>query len=205
MAGRIGRGEPYLIHCTRPTCSARSGRAGRSSAAAVTMGQTSACMRRCATLLLLPAAAVAAAVGAGAALTGARGAKAAGHTLCSLNGVLSSQGGGTACICDPGWTGNACGVLDLLPASKRRAAYPPPGLAAATTAWGGRGIWDEGTRLWHGWFAEMGNHCGMSVWQSNSLCRHATAKTVLGPYQPTDEGTIAAECQCVLISAQCSV
>ena len=48
---------------------------------------------------------------------------------CSLNGVCSHGG----CVCDAGWRGSSCGVLDLLPTAPGRradAAYPPPQLSA---------------------------------------------------------------------------
>lgn len=50
---------------------------------------------------------------------------------CSLNGACS----GGACTCDPGWTGQCCGVLDLLPVdvNATHLGYRHPD----TSTWGG--------------------------------------------------------------------
>ena len=101
---------------------------------------------------------------------------------CSLNGVCKAG----SCACDAGWAGSSCAVLDLLPTpAKRSAAYPPPDVAN-TTAWGGRGVFDEGTKQWHGWFAEMAGHCGpfhgwRSVTVGACLGRHPRHASISGP------------------------
>ena len=84
---------------------------------------------------------------------------------CQLNGEFRDG----VCICDSGWIGQACGILDLLPVSAEQQGngstkglvYPPP--AARTSSWGG-GILSHGglfhlvrvvsrvfVRLWLGW------------------------------------------------------
>ena len=64
---------------------------------------------------------------------------------CQLNGEFRDG----VCICDSGWIGQACGILDLLPVSAEQQGngstkglvYPPP--AARTSSWGG-GILSHG-------------------------------------------------------------
>eukprot|EP01052_Picozoa_sp_SAG31_P016789 SAG31_NODE_1125_length_9770_cov_2.732499_8_plen_542_part_00 len=112
---------------------------------------------------------------------------------CQLNGICQPD---KTCLCSKGWKGPACGQLDLLPTPAGRrndAAFPHP-TQKGTSTWGGRAVWDEKTRLWHGYFAEMAGHCGMNVWQTGSICRHAVAKRPEGPYEPLDQGTIGTDC-----------
>lgn len=63
-----------------------------------------------------------------------------------------------------------------------------------TSTWGGRAIWDEKTKLWHGYYAEMEGSCGMNVWQTGSICRHAVSKNPEGPYKPMEKGTVGTDC-----------
>eukprot|EP00662_Eupelagonemidae_sp_cell21_P036023 gene36023-41691_t len=51
---------------------------------------------------------------------------------CSLNGACSRG----ACACDPGWTGPACGTLDLGPANLSQGYNLLRGGNASTSSWG---------------------------------------------------------------------
>jgi hypothetical protein len=88
----------------------------------------------------------------------------------------------SACQCPPAWSGSPdCSTLSLLPAPKP-AAY---GWAPNVTTWGGNIIPDPSSNpptLYHLFVAEMAEGCGLDTWQSNSVCRHATASSPTGPF-----------------------
>ena len=87
-------------------------------------------------------------------------------------------------MCSPGWTGQACGQLDLLPAPvPSRNGYNVPN----TSSWGAGVLFDESTQLYHMWAAEFINHCGLLTWHNNSRVIHATATVSSGPYSFVDE------------------
>ena len=94
--------------------------------------------------------------------------------------------------CAAGWKGERCGQLNLVPTSSAKrsanAAYPPASLPDVSS-WGGKPVYDAEEKTWHAYFAEMGNHCGVNVWQSLSMCRHAVSDSVYGPYKPLNQGT----------------
>eukprot|EP00912_Choanoflagellata_sp_UC4_P001780 UC4_evm1s1139 len=48
------------------------------------------------------------------------------------------------------------------------------------SSWGGSIYSFDG--LYHGWFAQMINYCGIGQWEQNSKIVHATSMDVLGPY-----------------------
>ena len=47
-------------------------------------------------------------------------------------------------------------------------------------------LWDEATKLWHMWAAEMTDFCGIRVWLTNSMVRHATSPGLDQPFEPAD-------------------
>eukprot|EP00937_MAST-01D_sp_MAST-1D-sp2_P007222 g7222.t1 len=108
---------------------------------------------------------------------------------CSLNGMCNASL--QRCACDGGWKGEACEQLDLVPVDERvgvAPAYPPPGLMASMTSWGGSVVRaDAGDGddeyPYHMFVAEMLNGCGMATWSTNSVIRHAVAATPLGPFE----------------------
>jgi len=87
---------------------------------------------------------------------------------CSLNGAVVAGGG---CSCDPGWAGDACERLNLLPADLSHGAnwLSDAGAAAgnaSSLAGGGTSTWgatqlrgDDG--LWHTFVDEMKQNCGI--------------------------------------------
>eukprot|EP00040_Diaphanoeca_grandis_P028382 m.164279 g.164279 ORF g.164279 m.164279 type:complete len:571 (-) comp31332_c0_seq2:80-1792(-) len=96
---------------------------------------------------------------------------------CQLNGICSDAG---VCICDAAWKGENCKTLAVLP-TPVDSGYRHPNI----TSWGGNAYFD-GT-LYHGFFSEMVNHCGMDTWGINSRIVHAVSKTAVGPYVFHDE------------------
>jgi len=56
-------------------------------------------------------------------------------------------------------------------------------MAPDTSTWGGHPVFDPITRVWHGYFAEMTNHCGLDSWTTNSVTVHATSSRVTGPFK----------------------
>lgn len=51
-----------------------------------------------------------------------------------------------------------------------------------TSTWGGHPIYDQKTNMWHGYFAEMTNHCTLSSWTTNSIIVHAQSASPTGPF-----------------------
>eukprot|EP00040_Diaphanoeca_grandis_P030344 m.179245 g.179245 ORF g.179245 m.179245 type:complete len:517 (-) comp31965_c0_seq1:253-1803(-) len=114
---------------------------------------------------------------------------------CQLNGVCNVTTG--RCICDFGWRGENCMLLDLAPPERGQGTCDPSlnGTARGyTTTWGGRPLQDPESGKWHYHVAEMAKHCGMCRWSSVSQVAHyvsdAPSNTygggVLGPYSRVD-------------------
>ena len=59
------------------------------------------------------------------------------HKHCSLNGHYSEVKGG--CVCDPGWKGATCAVLDLAPASPFAFGF----YDREVPSWGGGAVFSE--------------------------------------------------------------
>ena len=115
---------------------------------------------------------------------------------CSLNGLCVDG----VCVCDAAWRGPSCAALALLPTG------PTGDLRIENTStWGmtvfpmrqtgdndsistGRANGSNGSDewQWHGLFAEMGNHCGLTSWETNSFISHATAPSPGGPWSRQD-------------------
>ena len=97
---------------------------------------------------------------------------------CSLLGVCSIGG---SCVCDPGWRGADCGVLDVAPAV-RGSGYNLT--SAGTSSWGGRIIADAtDANLHHLFLAEFTKGCGLDFWAPFSRIVRATSRSgYLGPY-----------------------
>ena len=78
---------------------------------------------------------------------------------CELNGDCSRAG---KCRCGPGWAGEACSVLVLLPADKAAGLrIVDPATGEQTTTWGGGAVYDAETARWHLFASEIANSCGL--------------------------------------------
>jgi len=95
---------------------------------------------------------------------------------CQFNGICSNG----LCQCDPGWTGSQCGVLNFVPAPlnagfRQNDSY----------SWCGTILPDDKTPdLYHLYSSEMGDHCNLNVWRSDSQIVHATSQgSAVGPYK----------------------
>ncbi len=94
---------------------------------------------------------------------------------CSLNGICQAG----VCACDPAWTGAACDLLNLRPASR---AAGPGFRQQGTSSWGGSVIKGADNR-YHMFASEFANHCGLMSWGSNSYIVHAVSESPAGPYR----------------------
>ena len=111
---------------------------------------------------------------------------------CSFNGRCAGAAGEaptpTGCVCGPGWGGNYCSELQLLPVNASQLGYRrttpdgPGGAAQNASSWGASVHWDAASATWHGWASEMREHCGINAWETNSQVVHLTATDPLGPY-----------------------
>ncbi len=107
---------------------------------------------------------------------------------CSYNGVCSNN----ACVCDAGWLGDDCGILDLRP-GPRSNGYNMN--AQGTSSWGAKIIHDrKDSNLYHLFAAEFVNGCGLDSWSPFSRIIRAESRTgPIGPYKFAAEvvGTFA--------------
>lgn len=111
---------------------------------------------------------------------------------CSLNGVCDTSAGSDrnssspSCICDPGWRGSDCNVLDIRPA-KRDAGYNRT--AEGISSWGSSIVHDKhDDGLFHLFLAEFENACGLEYWSPYSRIIRAESRTgPEGPYESRDE------------------
>jgi len=91
---------------------------------------------------------------------------------CQLNGVCIKH----TCVCDDEWHSENCGQLSV---GIGTFAYSPPN----TSAWGGGPpVYDPLKKEWVLFVTEMANHCGLSVWRTQSQIVKAVATNPKGPY-----------------------
>ena len=115
------------------------------------------------------------------AFAAARGASA--DATCSRNGDPSPAGAATPCVCDSGWTGPDCSVLDLAPAA---APSDQAYCHFNDSTWGGSAVRDSETGVYHLFFSEMSNNCSLRSYGTVSRIAHATSATPAGPYTRRD-------------------
>jgi len=92
-----------------------------------------------------------------------------------------------SCVCDPGWLGETCELLKV----GRAPLVGAYGARPNVTSWGGFSTGSiNGT--YHLYVAEIitpsasNSTCGLTAWQTNSRCVHATATSLGGPYTFSD-------------------
>lgn len=97
---------------------------------------------------------------------------------CSLNGVCGKTG---VCKCDPAWTGDDCGALDIRPA-KRPSGYNLT--AEGTSSWCSKIVKDPWEKnLYHLFASEFTHGCGLDYWAPYSRIIRAESHTgPAGPY-----------------------
>ena len=76
--------------------------------------------------------------------------------------------------------------LCAYPCSRRTLPFGRLILSAVRGGLKGHPIWDAKSQLWHGYFAEMTDHCTLSAWTTNSIIVHATSKSAEGPFKFKD-------------------
>ena len=107
---------------------------------------------------------------------------------CSLNGVCDTQN--SVCVCDEGWTGVDCGLLDLLAAPTDCSFHGESACGAdgtVTSSWGGSVLRlpsgkGDGKTTFAMFAAEMTHHCTLAHWTTNSEVVLATSDTATGPF-----------------------
>ena len=104
---------------------------------------------------------------------------------CSMLGVCTAG----LCVCDAGWGGPACGVLQLLPVRRgtgfnRTAEAPQP-----TSTWGANIFPGAAAGRWDMIAAEFEQHCDISHWSPNSAIVHAVSTA--GPEGPYTRQSVA--------------
>ncbi|GMH87858.1 hypothetical protein TrVE_jg6824 [Triparma verrucosa] len=96
---------------------------------------------------------------------------------CSLNGDCEqSSAEGSACLCDRGWKGAHCDVLDIQPTPKT-AGYHNESFAS----WGGNIIFEGGK--YHLLVAQFVNECPLGLWGTASSIIRAESDSYLGPFE----------------------
>eukprot|EP01045_Picozoa_sp_COSAG04_P005319 COSAG04_NODE_245_length_18929_cov_6.708391_5_plen_547_part_00 len=99
---------------------------------------------------------------------------------CELNGACRAG----VCACSPGWTGERCGQLNLVPiASRKHLGFVPSDEdQTLSCSWGGNIIREAGGQ-YSLVAAAMRGHCGIGAWGSNSEVVRAVASSPEGPYK----------------------
>jgi len=100
-----------------------------------------------------------------------------GDSLCSndLDCSLVGECQDGSCVCDPGWKGKSCDMLDV------QKSPVDAGYRNATGAsWGGNVIYEDGK--YHMFVAQFVNHCQLDVWGTASSIVRAEADSPDGPF-----------------------
>ena len=98
---------------------------------------------------------------------------------CGLNGCIVNS----VCVCDPGWVGSECSVLDLAPAQIQDSYIPADGVSSS---WGMSVVKTNDT--YHGYVSEFLYKCNLDSWGSNSYINHVVAPTPTGPWTHAPSG-----------------
>jgi hypothetical protein len=105
-------------------------------------------------------------------------------------GLLGRCERGVGCRCFPGYTGDTCAELDLVPAP------PNAGLRQQgnRSNWCGTILQDPAEPdLWHMYNSDFAD-CGLGIWLTGSRVIHTISRgSPLGPYTPTGEVAVAGE------------
>ncbi|CRG88688.1 Reelin [Talaromyces islandicus] len=102
---------------------------------------------------------------------------------CSLNGVCDNThtNNTKTCLCDPGWIGSDCGVLDLRPATKNTGYNRT---AEGISSWGATILRDPSHQpdVFHLIHAQFAFGCDLDYWTPYSVIAHSISTT--GPEGP---------------------
>jgi hypothetical protein len=77
--------------------------------------------------------------------------------------------------------------LKLTPAVKGAGLHAPGGKSDNTSSWGGSVAYDEKTKRWQMFAAEMIDGCGIDAWEENSRIVRASSATPGGEYTVEEE------------------
>lgn len=114
-------------------------------------------------------------------------------TDCSLNGVCSGDasnaGEGKACVCDKGWAGVRCGIMQLQLVDKSQRGYKEVDSDGKNiSSWGGGVVKVKGEDKYHMYVCVMTLSCGIGSWFTNSAVVHAVSSSPLGPFTKVGSG-----------------
>ena len=122
-----------------------------------------------------------AALAAAAAATHTSAARGGGACATSRDCQLAGLCLASKCVCDPGWTGEDCHLLDLEPlGNDEPAAWNSE--HSPSSSWGAAPFRGADGKV-HGWFNALPNECGLSSWLPGSRIAHGVADTPLGPFK----------------------
>ncbi|GMH49969.1 hypothetical protein TL16_g00660 [Triparma laevis f. inornata] len=93
---------------------------------------------------------------------------------CSLNGDCAKEG--DACVCDAGWKGKRCDLLDVK-ITPDTAGYRNESFAS----WGGNIIYEDGK--YHLFVAQFVNECPLGLWGLASSIVRTQSDSYLGPFE----------------------
>ena len=86
--------------------------------------------------------------------------------LHSLRSAYCQPSRPATCSCLAAWSGEDCGVLNLLPASRSAGLHAPGSRSAMLSSWGGSVGFDSATNRWQMYAAEMAGDlgpCGIGI------------------------------------------
>jgi hypothetical protein len=109
---------------------------------------------------------------------------------CNLNGICHNTTRSSICVCDEGWRGEDCGVLDVSPVERwtgyNHTNITSPDLyvnGSGNSSWGGHIVQDPSNpKLFHLIIAQFAKGCGLSGWRPFSVIIRAESQT--GPRGP---------------------
>ncbi|VEU39444.1 unnamed protein product [Pseudo-nitzschia multistriata] len=101
---------------------------------------------------------------------------------CSYNGHCSDTD--HRCHCREGWKGLFCDELYLLPMTKDRLGFREVDTSGRNvSSWGAPILFDESSKIWHGFVSEIQAGCGINAWQTNSRIVHVVGDSPYGPFE----------------------
>jgi hypothetical protein len=109
------------------------------------------------------------------------GPKGGGACTSARDCQLAGDCTGGKCVCDPGWTGPLCSMLDLAPLDVGFKGGAWNTELSPHSSWGAAPLHIDGK--YHGWFNQLPAKCGLSSWLPGSYIQHGVSDSPLGPFK----------------------